>query len=604
MNTVTRHGIEVDLSYEHKTSCPWCITKGRDRSGDNLHVYGLDEDSEHLGAKCFSCGAVIPSVKWLRDNKETTLEDMEYELVSTEFNDEVHEGIKSITSFNSKNYRGITTQTSKYFGVRYECSQESGEVVASYYPTTKGVLEGVPISQAISGYKVRKHPKDFSSPVGEVGSECDLFMQFRFPTHKGYLLIAAGEIDALSAYQILKKEHDKKTNNRYDETAVISGLTGEGGSANHIRKHYEWVDQFQRIIICFDADKAGELATKALAEVLPRGKVFTMKVRHNDINTYIEKGDEASFVNDFWGMRPYTPDGVKSSFDGFMDLKEELLVERITLPPYMKTLQERMGGGFARSAIHNVIAATGVSKTTHMRNIVYHMIMNSGLKPVILSLEETAAKYNLELLQLHAKENFTFGKTGQEIIDYLETPRMQKLQKELMVDENGAPRYWIIDERSGDIKSLETQMEVLHKKHGSSIFIQDVLSDVLRGSSAELAEDHMAFQRRMAKNGVTFLNTHHTRKPSTNKDGKENKTSEYDVLGTGSFVQSGHTNIVLNRDKLECNDVLRNTTEVDLPKCRGGITGAVGGWFWDFHTLQCYDVEDYKKENPHLFMGE
>lgn len=919
---IERYGVSVDLSYEHKTGCPKCISQGRDRKGENLHVYGLGENKKHLGAFCFSssCGYTIPSEDWLEENRPIKLEDMEYELLSTEFNKEVHEGIKSITTFNSKGYRGISSETSKYFGVRYECSQETGDVVASYYPVTKGVTEGIPVGDAITGYKIRQHPKSFRA-VGKVGKESDLFGMFRFQSHKGILVLTAGECysedtevltdsgwkffrdlneqdlvcqihgntssfvkpesytvknytgkmlnykgrsldllvtpnhkmsafdnkgsdynflakdmprskahkykvatkmsgkgsamsdeqiqfiiavtadckldtrasgrvvahfnfkkerkierlksildklkleyteypkgvtgnrgaktlcevaknyhtfnvqmpswcqtkqfppewlsefsyeqrglflsevllwdgnigkrgeslefssakevevdyvmamantygyyvnkrkrsnqfgewfcvtayynkkdcsyqsmkveevdydgnvycvtvptgellvrrnwkttvcgncDQLSMYQVLKEDYDKKGNTKYDEVAVVSPTTGEG-SISQIKYHYNYFKNFNKIIIAYDNDEAGRIATEATAQVLPRGKVFVMPLRNKDINEYIQKGMEKQLISDFWSAKPWTPDGVKSSFDGFYDIESELLRERITLPPYMHKLQNNMGGGFVQGGTHNIIAATGVSKTTHVRHMVYHMIMNSGLKPTIISLEETAVKYNLELLQLHAKENFMFGKTGQEIIDYLKTPKMAKLQQELIMDENGQPRYYILDERSGNIKSIEDLIEMLHKKHGSEIFICDVLSDLLRGSSADLAEDHMAFQRRMNKEGVTFFNTHHTRKPSADKDGKERKTTEYDVLGTGSFVQSGHTNIVLNRDKLAQNGIERNTTQVSMPKCRGGITGEVTGWFWDFNTLQCYDVEDYKKDNPHLFIGE
>jgi hypothetical protein len=601
---VERYGVSIDLSYEHKTGCPKCISQGRDKKGENLHVYGLGDNKRHLGAFCFSssCGYTIPSEDWLEENRPIKIEDMEYELLSTEFNKEVHDGIKSITTFNSKGYRGISTETSKYFGVRYECSQETGDVVASYYPVTKGVTEGIPVGDAITGYKIRQHPKSFRA-VGEVGKESDLFGMFRFQSHKGILVICGGEVDQLSMYQVLKEDYDKRGNTKYDEVAVVSPTTGEG-SISQIKYHYNYFKNFNKIIIAYDNDEAGRIATEATAQVLPRGKVFVMPLRNKDINEYIQKGMEKQLISDFWSAKPWTPDGVKSSFDGFYDIESELLRERITLPPYMHKLQYNMGGGFVQGATHNIIAATGVSKTTHVRHMVYHMIMNSGLKPTIISLEETAVKYNLELLQLHAKENFMFGKTGQEIIDYLKTPRMAKLQQELIMDENGQPRYYILDERSGNIKSIEDLIEMLHKKHGSEIFICDVLSDLLRGSSADLAEDHMAFQRRMNKEGVTFFNTHHTRKPSADKDGKERKTTEYDVLGTGSFVQSGHTNIVLNRDKLAQNGIERNTTQVSMPKCRGGITGEVTGWFWDFNTLQCYDVEDYKKDNPHLFVGE
>lgn len=601
---VNRYGIEVDLSEAYKTTCPKCNSNGRDKSGDNLQVYGLDADGEHLGARCFSCEYTIPSVKWLRDNEPINLEDLEYELVSSEFNKEVHDGIKSITSFNSKGYRGITKETSRYFGVRYEFSQTTGEVVKSYYPTTKGITKGVELSEAVVGYKTRKHPKDFNSPVGEVGSDCDLFMQFRFPTHKGYLLVCAGEIDSLSAYQILKGEHDKKRDNKFDETAVVAPLTGEGGAANHLRKNYEWLDQFQRIIICMDNDEAGRKATKAIAEILPRGKAFVMNLRHKDVNEYLDKGDERGFVNDFWGMKPYTPDGIKSSYDGFLEIEEEILKPRVTLPHYMHKMQDMMGGGIQQNRIVNLIAATSSGKSTHANKMIHHWIFNSDLVPTIISLEATAAQYNIDLLQTHLGVNFTYGKTGEEIVSFLRQDWVQDKIKELQSKPDGSPRYYIIDERSGSIEEIEKQMELMFKKHNSKLFLVDVITDLLRGSNTDKSEDHMSFQKRLVKEGATIINVHHTTKIPLDKDGKVRDVTEYDAFGTSSYVQSGAINIVLNRDKVATGDIERNTTYVTMPKCRGGKTGDAGRWFFDFATSDVYDLDEYKDKNPHLFVNK
>ena len=50
------HGVSlagIDFTYPHKTQCPKCASEGGDRSGDNLHVYGLDDGGRSLGAYCF-----------------------------------------------------------------------------------------------------------------------------------------------------------------------------------------------------------------------------------------------------------------------------------------------------------------------------------------------------------------------------------------------------------------------------------------------------------------------------------------------------------------------------------------------------------------------
>lgn len=64
---ITKYGFDVDLSKEGHTGCPRCMKNGKDRSRNNLMVYGLDSNGEHKGAKCFACEYTIPSVEWLRE---------------------------------------------------------------------------------------------------------------------------------------------------------------------------------------------------------------------------------------------------------------------------------------------------------------------------------------------------------------------------------------------------------------------------------------------------------------------------------------------------------------------------------------------------------
>lgn len=592
-----RYGVSVDLSYEHKTACPRCRRDSRDSDGDNLHVYGVDSEGRHLGAFCFSCNYTIPSEEWIENNTE---EEVIYEMAG-EWGRDQYESIVSNTTTDSRGWRGIRPDTAKEMGIRFEYCTETGEVEKVYFPVTKGSVEGVTGVDLLTGYKIRTADKKFSS-VGSFSKDSDLFNQFKFKSASNWLIITAGEVDCASVYQMLK---DSNKGSKYEMPAVVSSLVGESGSAGQIRKHFEWISRFKRVIIIYDEDSTGYKSEEEVAKVLPKDvPVFTVKLRYKDCNEYLEKGKESEFMVDYFGMRPRTIDGVKSSFDAFSEIEENLEKDFIPLPPYMWRLQKNLGGGFQRCAIHNIVASTGVSKTTHLRNIIYHIIMNTDLKPTIVSLEETAATYALNLLQVHVGENFTFGKSKEEILEYLNKPEIKEKQKDLMLDRGGSPRFFLIDERSGDISQLEKQVEKVFHEEGSQVVCFDVLSDVLRGSNSDKAEDHMSWQRRMAKEGLTIINTHHTRKMSKGKDGVEADPSEWDVLGTGSFIQSAHTNILLHRDKTAENLVVRNTTRVSVPKVRGGVTGEAGEWYWDFNTHQCYDLHEWLRENPHMSVEE
>lgn len=587
---VERFGVAIDLSVEGKTGCPWCMKKGQDKSENNLHRYGLDADGKHKGAHCFAGKKhTIPSEEYMEKTGYGYEYDEEFDSMGQEFNKEVHDKLKSFTGIDSKGYRGIRPDISKYFGVRYEYSETTGEIAKSYYPVTK--------NYEICGYKIRVHPKTFANPFGEVGKDTDLFGQFRFKTHGGICVIVGGEIDQQSAYQILKTQQKDK---KYDEIAVVSSTVGESATFKQVQGQYEWLNQFKKIVICMDNDEAGREAMEALAEVLPKGKVFVMTLRRKDPNEYIwDKARgiavdySSEFISDFWAMKPYTPQGVKSASEAFDEIEEELLKERITLPPYMHVMQEMMGGGIIQGRIINIISDTSVGKSTHINRMVHHWIYNSPVIPTIVSLEATAGQYMLEMVGVHLQTNLRWSMTDSELIAWLKTEEGQAVKQDLCFYADGTPRFYLIDNRDKDIKELEAQMEKLNKKHGSKLFVIDVLSDLLRGSSEEHSEDHMNWQRNMNKGGVTIANVLHTRKPPTSPDGKTRKVTEYDALGTGSFVQSAAYNVVLNRDKLSDDPMVKNTTEVDLPKCRGGKTGNAGQWFYDFQKMTCYDKNDY-----------
>lgn len=590
---ITRYGITVDLTQEGHVGCPKCISKGNDNSRNNLMVYGLDSNNEHLGGKCFACGYTIPSVEWLRENGDDIYEEEE-EIVGSEFNPEVHNKLKAESGTDPKGYRGIREDISKPFGVRYKYDRENQNIIKStLYPVTK--------NYEISGYKQRIHPKDFTQPIGETGKDCDLFGQFKFKTFTNTLLIVGGEHDQLSAYQMLL---DAQKNKSFDPVAVVSGTTGESSLFRQLQKNYDFLNQFKKIVICMDSDAAGKEAMERAYEVLPKGKVFVMKMRLKDPNSYIynkERAElvhrESEFISDFWSAKPYTPDGVKSAADGFDEIDDELSKERITLPGYMHVMQAMMGGGMIQGRIANVIADTSSGKSTHVNRMVHHWIFHSPVTPTIVSLEATAAQYMLEMMSIHMEVNLLWKMTSQEIKDFIKTEEGQRIKHELCYKENGQPRFFILDDRAGSIKDLEAELEMLFRKHDSRLFVIDVLSDLLRGSSEQHAEDHMNFQRNMAKNGVTTVNVQHTRKPPQNAEGKPRKVTEYDTLGTGSFVQSAAYNIVLNRDKLSEDPIEKNTTEVDLPKCRGGKTGPAGKWFYEFDKAKCHDLEDYFSGN-------
>ena len=194
----------IDFTYPHKTQCPKCASEGWDRSGDNLHVYGLDDDGRSLGCHCFSCPFTVPSEEFLAkvgSNSVTSVcfsgnfDKKGESMISKRDEEKLKE--KSLTpeqlaeicertsdSLTTK-YRGLDAEVCKRLGVRWKYD-DSGKVLEMWFPCH--IYENGELK--IVGYKIRKQNKVFSSK-GYVGKLCLMGNQTNYVAET--LVVVAGE---------------------------------------------------------------------------------------------------------------------------------------------------------------------------------------------------------------------------------------------------------------------------------------------------------------------------------------------------------------------------------------------------------------------------
>lgn len=491
---------------------------------------------------------------------------------------------RKIGGFEGLGYRSQMDEYLKFFG-HVTKKDETGKVISRHYPesNTKG---------KIAGFKCRNHPKNFTyGNIGSTGGKNQLSGQFKYKGHNKYVLIVGGEEDKVAAYQMFE-ENRKRSSSAIAPVHVVSPTCGENSAVKQVAANRDFLDLYDQIIIGMDNDEAGRKAAEAIAAVLPREKVKVVVWSGKDPNKMLDDGQQQQFVRDFYNAKPLVASGIKES-SGLMDsVREELMRPRIGLPPHWAAVQRATKGGFLQGRIINIIGDTSVGKSTHVNDLVYYWMFNAPEKVGVVSLEATDGQYTIDLLSLHLEKNLLWIGEGEDIINYLDRPDVKALYDNLLTHDNGEPRFSILDERDGDIKMLERQMEKLIHQHGCKIIVVDVLTDILRGMDRDAQEEHMKFQKRIVKEGVTIINVLHTRKPA-NSDGTWKMPTEYDAFGSSTFVQSAAINIVIGRDKMSTCPIERNRTYVDMPKCRGGETGSICSWIYDRETRKVMDYDDW-----------
>lgn len=576
----------IDLSYSHKTGCPRCIRKGNDASRNNLHVY-----AETQSAHCWACQWTIPSAAHMEKMGWKTEEDIEEEEVSTKdpITKEENDAIKGYTHWQSKGWRGIKDETSRVAGVRYQYDEETGEPMKQFVPcTVKGELVG---------YKTRVFPKDFTGPIGQTGKDCDLIGQFRYKNGGKTILIVGGEVDYLSADQMLYDYQLGKGNEDYNRVPVVSPSIGESGAWKQIQAQYEFFMQFDKIIVGFDNDDAGKEAAQKCAAVLPKGKVFIAEWSKKDPNAMLTAGLEKQFLSDFYRAKPYTPTGVLGSGELSSKMRSEASLERILFPPFMAEVNAMSGGGIALGKIVNIGAASGIGKTVYVDEIVYHLAFHCPYQVGIVSMELNSGQYGLSMLSRHVNVKIGSIQSVEERIAFLESEETKAKERELFYREDGSHRFHLVDDRDGSIEALKSVVEQLVVSCGCRVIVLDPLQDILDGLTNEEQALFLKWQKGMIKShNMTFININHVRK--SGGGGKQNSSgamiSEEDFAGSSTIFKSGALNILLVRDKMAEDEIERNTTYVFISKNRdNGMTGPAGAMYYEATTHRLHNKEQW-----------
>lgn len=545
---------------------------------------------------CWVCKDVKPSQDHIDSSKDTpkvkkvTKKEIDLEIkpsTKPPITPERWAQIKEETEQTGGEYRNIRDDTYRKFGVRHKFSA-TDEVIEQYYPITKaGQLVGV---------KCREVPKDFFSE-GQTGADCDLFMQHAFSRPGKYVVITEGEIDALSAYQMLN-DYAKSKGHDY-EFAVVSATTG-ANSYKQIAAQYRFLDKFDNIVISYDNDQAGRNAIEELVKILPKGKIKVMNMRYKDANEYLQKDQDKQFVNDFYDAEQYVPIGIVASNTISNDMRKELEIAKIPLPPFMHKLQDMMSGGIPLGRIINLGSASGTGKSTIVDEIIYYMLFNSPHMTGIVTLESTAGQYGIKLLSRHIGKKIELLST-EDAKKLLESDKVKEQENNLFNTENGTPRFYLVDDRDGDVENLQDAIENLIIGCGCKVVVLDPIHDIIAALPLEQQDEFMAWQKGMVKSHmVTFINVCHTRKtPNSSKAGSVGADlHEEDLMGSSALYKSAAANLMFTRNKEAEDEIEKNTTIMKATKIRWtGKTGIAGRYYYDNEKHRLYDLDDWLREH-------
>tara|TARA_B100000767_G_scaffold149294_1_gene140654 strand:+ start:2950 stop:4587 length:1638 start_codon:yes stop_codon:yes gene_type:complete len=509
-------------------------------------------------AYCFSCQEYIR--EYDMELQPTTNSNNEYE---------VKDYMKE-SNYAEIIDRNISEQTCKKFGVTVKMDN-MGTITNHYYPYHD--TQGAKIATKTRYTKL----KEFSIQGNTKNS--GLFGQHLFSKNK-YCIITEGELDALSAYQMMLKGNY--------HTPVVSIKNGISSAVKDIKTSLEWLENnFDNVIINFDNDEQGRVGAMKVAELFSPGKCKVMHLPEGfkDASDCLTKNKIQIYNKTFWDAKVFAPDGI---------INANTLLDAVLKPISKSFVQYPFEGlnkityGLRPSELVTFTAGSGLGKTQVMREVVHHIIKSTEDKIGLLMLEETPVITSKGLMSVEANQRL-----------HLPDVHVSKEEMKTYFDATvGTGRVYMFDHfGSNSIDNIVSRVRFLAKGLDCKYIVIDhisiIVSDQQHGDERRALDEIMTRLRTLVQEtGVSMIVVSHLRRPEGKGHEEGASTSLSQLRGSASIGQLSDMVIGLERDAQNDDPEVRNTTRIRVLKNRfSGITGPCCDLRYDVDTGRLTEVK-------------
>lgn len=509
--------------------CPECKKLGRDNGNDYGHLFLMKDGIT------WCCLREYHPPYYERNGVKVSNKDI--------YRDEMKQSIQQINQLPSLNLidRKISKKTLDVFNVKVSCSEISGEIEAHYYPIYN-------IESELVAYKCRRLPKSFSI-IGQTKVSYQLFGQNIFPNNGKKILICCGEIDALSAYEILKSKFPKM------EIAIVSPTCGE--NMRDIKNNYDYISSFDQIYVAHDNDEAGYKFKKQIYNLFEMN-VFFLSLSEKDISDMLVTGKEREFISAFFKASPHKPTSIMT----IDDIPDESLEPSKWGLSYPFESLTKATYGLRTEEIIGIGAGPGAGKTSFIHQIQRHLIYEHGEPIGIFDIEETVEKSLKKLVGSIMNKPIHLPDCEYNIEEAREVKRYLK-DKAFFYNADSYSEW-------EDIVEAVRYMRMC----GVRYFFIDPLSALTDHLSASETNQYLNtamndMRRLKNKLGVTFFHVNHLNNPHSGKDhGAGGKV--YGSQFSGSRAQWKFSTALwgLERNQLAEDEEERNQVRVSVIKDR------------------------------------
>lgn len=400
------------------------------------------------------------------------------------------------------------------------------------------------------------------------------------------LVITEGEIDCLTVSQV--------NGNKYPTVSIPFGT---GSAQETFKENYDYLMNFDEVIVMFDMDAKGKEAVQKVAGILPPNKLKIAELPYKDPNECLLKGNPDAIIRAIWEANVYKPDGIINA----ADLKETLFSKDTGIVsydyPFSPKLNE-MTQGIRKGEMILLTAGTGIGKSTTAREIAYKLKVKDNLKIGMVMLEENPKKTLRDMLSIHMSKPLHLLWNNEDI---------RKEAEAAFTELFGDNRLYLYD-HFGSIQSdnLLDKIRYLIVAEKCDFVVFDHISIAVSGMDSG-GDERRTIDKLMTdlrslveETGAGLIIVSHLRKTDTKSNPFEQggTISLDDLRGSGSLKQLPDIIIALERNQQAEEEDVKNILKVRVLKNRfTGNTGLADKIKFNKSTNRLEDVDELDTES-------
>ena len=410
-------------------------------------------------------------------------------------------------------------------------------------------------------------------------SDCGLFGQNIFNQGGKYITVCEGELDAMSAYELMGSKWPS-----------VSLKNGAASAVKNCKQSLSYLSKFDTIVLCFDNDKPGRDAAQEVAKLFEPNKCKVMDLDLKDANEYLKTGQREKFTQAWWNSRTYTPAGIINLADLGASLYDETVSQ--TCPYPWSGLNEKTYG-MRTGELVTFTSGAGMGKSSVMRELMHHIMKNTQDNIGVLALEENTRNTAFNIMSVEANARL-----------YINEIRKQYTQSQLNEWQSntiGSGRFFAFD-HFGSMANDEilSRIRYMAKALDCKWVFLDHLSILVSGQE-DNGDERKSIDILMTKlrqlveeTDIALLLVSHLRRPSGDnghENGREVTLSH--LRGSASIAHLSDSVIALERNQQADDPMEANTTTIRVLKNRyTGDTGVATHLHYDNITGRMTQIDN------------